>query len=274
MGKLRILTAGESHGQGLMGILEGMPAGMKIDQEKINHQLKRRQKGYGRGNRMQIESDQAVILSGLRFGTTLGSPITVYIQNKDWTNWQKRMHVWKGKEKSPLRVPRPGHADLAGSLKYDHHDLRNTLERASARETAMRVAIGSIIRQFLEYFNIWIGSHVVQIHQIHAHQTFRNLCESLTKETPQQIQKICQQAEASQLHCGDKEAEKSMKRTIQQSQKKGDSVGGLFEVVALNVPIGLGSYAFWDRRLDAQIAAYMMSIPAIKAVEIGLGIEC
>ena len=133
MSKLRILSAGESHGQGLIGILEGMPAGLKIDQDKINHQLKRRQKGYGRGSRMQIESDQAVILSGVRFGTTIGSPITISIQNKDWTNWQERMNVWEGKEKSPLLVPRPGHADLAGGLKYDHHDLRNTLERASAR---------------------------------------------------------------------------------------------------------------------------------------------
>lgn len=273
MSNLRILTAGESHGKGLIGILEGMPAGLKIDREKIDKQLSRRQKGYGRGGRMKIESDCIEILSGLRFGVTLGTPIAVFIENRDWKNWQSRMDVWSGKEDAPVTVPRPGHADLAGAVKYDHVDLRNVLERASARETAMRVALGAIARQLLDVFGIWIGSHVIQIHQVQTEATFQKLSEKSELETDKQIKKLTELAEKSELRCSDLTAEKKMKATIQEAQKNGDTVGGVFEVAALNVPIGLGSYAVWDRRLDAAIASDFMSIPAIKAVEIGLGIE-
>lgn len=273
MSQLRILTAGESHGKCLVGILEGMPAGLKIDKENIDLQLARRQKGYGRGARMKIESDRVQILSGLRFGVTLGTPISVLIENKDWTNWQNRMSIWEGREENPVKIPRPGHADLAGALKYDHQDLRNVLERASARETAVRVALGSIVCQLLEVFDIWIGSHVIQVHQIKTQNSFRKLCENLVPETEIQIRKMCQRAEESEVRCGDKNAEKSIKEIIRQTQEQGDSLGGVFEVVALNVPVGLGSYASWDRRLDTHIAADFMSIPAIKAVEIGLGTE-
>jgi chorismate synthase len=273
MTNLRILTAGESHGKGLIGILEGMPAGLKIDKEKINFQLSRRQKGYGRGARMQIESDRIEILSGMRFGVTLGTPISIFIQNKDWANWEERMGIWKGKEDSPVSIPRPGHADLAGSIKYGHKDLRNVLERASARETAMRVAIGSIVRQLLEIFDIWIGAHVIQIHQIRSKKTFRQLCKIISKETPGLIQELCNTAEKSELRCSDKECEQPMKDQIDQVRQAGDSLGGIFEVVALNVPVGLGSFASWDKRLDSIIAADLMSIPAIKAVEIGFGTE-
>ncbi|MBN2029895.1 chorismate synthase [bacterium] len=270
---MRILTAGESHGKGLVGILEGMPAGLKIDKKKIDAQLERRQRGYGRGDRMKIESDRIEIFSGLRFGVTLGTPITVFIENKDWKNWQSRMNVWSGKENAPVTVPRPGHADLAGAIKYEHTDLRNVLERSSARETAVRVALGAIARQLLDVFGIWIGSHVIQIHQIQTKATFRKLAEKIGWETGEQIRKLSELAENSELRCSDPVAEKKMKTAIQKAQKNGDTVGGIFEVTALHVPAGLGSYAAWDRRLDAAIASDFMSIPAIKAVEIGLGIE-
>ncbi len=273
MSNLRILTAGESHGKGLIGILEGMPAGLQINREKINEQLNRRQRGYGRGERMKIESDQIEILSGLRFGITLGTPIAVFVENKDWNAWKEKMDIWSGKEDAPLSIPRPGHADLAGAVKYDHTDLRNVLERASARETAMRVALGSIVYQLLEVFGIWIGSHVIQIHRVYSSNTFQKLVEKSTLETADQLKKLHQLAEKSEIRCSDGSVEKDMKETIQQAQKEGDTVGGIFEVAALHVPVGLGSYAVWDRRLDAHIAAELMSIPAIKAVEIGLGIE-
>jgi len=273
MSNLRVLTAGESHGRGLIGILEGMPAGLQINREKINEQLSRRQKGYGRGERMKIETDQIDILSGIRFGFTLGTPIALFIENKDWNNWKNRMDIWSGKDDSPLSIPRPGHADLAGAVKYDHKDLRNVLERASARETAMRVAFGSIVYQLLEVFGIWIGSHVIQIHQICNSNTFQKLGEKSNPETADQIKKLHQLAERSNLRCSDGSVEKKMKEIIQHAQKEGDTIGGVFEVAALHVPVGLGSYAVWDRRLDACIAGGLMSIPAIKAVEIGLGIE-
>lgn len=273
MSHLRILTAGESHGKGLVGILEGMPASLKIDREKIDHQLARRQRGYGRGDRMKIESDRVEILSGLRFGITLGSPISLFIENKDWSSWQQRMGIWKGKEDSPVRIPRPGHADLAGALKYGHQDLRNILERASARETAMRVALGSIVRQLLDVFDIWIGSHVIQIHHARTEKTFRSKCETITPETEKLIREMCDLAETSDMRCGDGNAEMVMKRTVQKAQDDGDSVGGLFEIVALHCPPGLGSHVAGDRRLDGSIAADIMSIPGIKAVEIGSGTE-
>ena len=273
MGSLRILTAGESHGKGLVGILEGLPAGLRLDREKIDEQLKRRQGGYGRGKRMQIEFDRAEIISGVRFGVTLGSPIAVLIENKDWVNWKDRMGVWEGKEDSPVTIPRPGHADLAGHFKYGHRDLRNVLERASARETAMRVILGSIVRQLLEVFDIWIGSHVIQIQQVTSEETFRKVCEEWSSRTAETIREMCVRAEKSAMRCGNETIDEIMKKTILVAKENGDTVGGVFEVVALNVPVGLGSCAQWGRRLDGHLSAGLMSIPGIKAVEIGLGIE-
>ena len=269
MAQLRILTAGESHGKGLIGIIEGMPANLPIDKDKIDKQLKRRQKGYGRGDRMKIESDKVEILSGLRFGKTLGSPIAVFIKNRDWENWKDRMSPWE----NPVRIPRPGHADFAGSIKYDQDDLRNILERASARETAMRVAIGSIVRQLLDEFGIWIGSHVIQIHRVTIEKTFLTMCNEMTGKIEKQIRTACAIAESSDLRCSDPKLEDSMKDVIDAAKEKGDTVGGIFELAGLNIPVGLGSHVAWDRRLDAQIAADLMGIPAIKAVEIGLGRE-
>ncbi len=273
MGNLRILTAGESHGKGLIGIIDGIPAGLRIDREKIDYQLKRRQKGYGRGGRMKIEKDRVEILSGLRSGTTTGSPIAIFIENKDWANWQEIMGVWKSRTDLPVKIPRPGHADLAGAFKYNHHDLRNVLERASARETAMRVAAGSVIRQLLEIFGIWIGSHVIGIHEVQTDKTFRKLCQESTEKIIENIKEKHRAAEASELRCSDPEVEEKMKKKILQAEKEGDSVGGMFELAALNVPIGLGTYTFWDKRLDAIISGDVMSIPGIKAVEIGFGVE-
>jgi len=273
MGKLRILTAGESHGKGLVGILEGFPAGFDLDREKIDEQLKRRQGGYGRGQRMQIEHDRIEILSGVRFGKTLGSPIAVFIANNDWVHWQDRMGVWEGKEENPVHIPRPGHADLSGALKFDHHDLRNVLERASARETAMRVALGSIIRQLLECFDIWIGSHVIQIHQAASEDTFRTICERINSKIPKKIQGACRRADLSEMRCSNPQVDEIMRKTIDMAREAGDSVGGVFEVVALQLPVGLGSYTSWGKRLDGQLSAEFMSIPGIKAVEVGLGSE-
>lgn len=273
MGSLRFLTCGESHGITLMGILEGIPAGLILDKDKINEQLRRRQKGYGRGGRMKIETDQIEITSGVRFGKTLGSPIGILIANKDWGNWIERMGVWEGKEDNPVTIPRPGHADLAGAVKYDHKDLRNILERASARETAIRVAVGSIVRQLLESFGIWIGSHVIQIQDIQNDQTFQSLCEKMSVETEKTIRALCKKAEKSDVSSSNARVAEFMRKKIDWAKKNGDSVGGIFELVALNVPAGLGSHVTWDRRLDAQIASQIMSIPAVKSVEIGLGME-
>lgn len=273
MTEIRILTAGESHGQGLAGIIEGMPAGVPVDKDQINHQLARRQQGYGRGGRMKIESDQAEILSGIRFGKTLGSPIAILVFNRDWTNWKKRMDPWTGEDPEPVTVPRPGHADLPGAIKYGHSDLRNILERASARETAMRVAIGAVFRQFLGLFGIWFGGHVIQIHQAKTGHTFRRLGDQPPDIACREIRRIVTQADASPVRCGDPDAEKAMMGTIDAAREKGDSVGGVFELAALEVPPGIGSHVMWDRRLDACIAADIMSIPAIKGVEIGAGVE-
>jgi len=276
MSQVRILTAGESHGKALIGILEGMPAGVKIEKEKIDEQLKRRQMGFGRSERQKIELDKIEILSGIRFGVTLGSPIAIQILNRDWENWKTRMDPWKGEERQPVQIPRPGHADLAGVIKYGHTDIRNILERASARETAMRVAIGAILRQFLELFGIWIGSHVIQIHSVKTEKTFQKIMdkEASHEEVEKEILEMTQLAENSEVRCSDPEIGARMGNAIRMAQEKGDTVGGQFEIVALRVPIGLGSHVAWDRRLDAQIAFEMMSIPGIKSVEIGLGTEC
>lgn len=276
MPRIRILTAGESHGKALIGILEGMPAGVKIEKEKIDQELQRRQKGFGRGERQKIELDRVEILSGIRFGVTLGSPIAIQIVNRDWENWKNRMDPWGGEETQPVQIPRPGHGDLAGAIKYGHTDIRNILERASARETAMRVAIGAILKQLLEPFGIWIGSHVIQIHSAKTEKTFRKIMEKETslEAVEKEILEMTQSADASEVRCYDPKVAEAMQDAIRMAQEKGDTVGGQFEVVALHVPIGLGSHVMWDRRLDAQIAFEMMSIPGIKSVEIGLGIEC
>ncbi len=271
MSQLRYFTAGESHGQALVGILEGVPAGLEIDEAYIATQLHRRQQGHGRGGRMRIEQDHARILSGVRLGKTLGSPIALEIANRDWRNWQTKMAVAPNAEAAQMarvEIPRPGHADLAGAIKYQTDDLRNVLERASARETATRVALGSIARKFLESFGVSLASHVVQIHEARSSFTLVNFGKAGFDFN---LEEINQRAEASPVRCLEREAETEMIAAIDRAQQERDTVGGIFEVAAFHLPVGLGSYAQWDRRLDGRIAAAMMSIPAIKGVEIGGG---
>jgi len=251
---LRFLDAGESHGKCLLGIIEGLPVGLTLSEEKINLDLTRRQGGYGRGDRMKIEQDKVEILSGLVEGKTIGSPFGLMIKNKDWENWQE-------KEYPPLTTPRPGHTDFSGAIKYGFKDLRKVLERASARQTAMRVAIGSVAGSLLEEFNIEIYSYVLRIGQVKAKRiTFFN------REVKEEINK-------SPVYCVDGIASIGMCREIDRAREKGDTLGGVFEVIITGIPIGLGSYVQWDRRLDARLASALMSIPGVKAVEIGEGIE-
>ena len=251
---LRFLDAGESHGKCLMGIIEGLPAGLSLSEENININLKRRQGGYGRGERMKIEQDRAEVLSGLLEGKTIGSPLGLMIKNKDWENWQE-------KEYPPLTIPRPGHADFSGTIKYGFKDVRKVLERASARQTAMRVAIGSAAGTLLAEFNIEIYSYVLRIGQVKARRI-----TSFDSKIKTEINK-------SPVYCIDGIASVGMCREIDRAREKGDTLGGVFEVVITGVPIGLGSYVQWDRRLDARLASAFMSIPGVKAVEIGEGIE-
>jgi chorismate synthase len=261
----RFTTAGESHGRALVAIVEGLPAGLPIDIDQINHELWRRQQGYGRGGRMKIEQDQIEILSGVRHGLSLGSPLALTIENKDWGNWNEVMATDAREipaEKSRrVKRPRPGHADLAGGLKYDAHDLRNVLERASARETAARVACGAIAKQLLANFGIEIRSHVIQLGGIPG---------SPLELTFEQIASI---PDDSPLHCADKDVERRMIALIDQKKSEGDTLGGIFEVVARKVPPGLGSHTSWDQKLDGLLAQALMSIHAVKAVAIGAGIE-
>lgn len=265
MRRLRYLTAGESHGRALVGILEGMPAGLPLSLEGINRQLRRRQHGYGRGGRQLIERDRAEIVAGVRFGKTLGSPIAVVIWNRDWENWKERMDPWEEpSDAKPVTVPRPGHADLAGALKYRHRDLRNVLERASARETAMRVALGAIARQLLERLGIQIASHVVQIHEIRSRVNVSRYDD---------LRELNERADRSPVRCLDPQAERRMMSRIDEAMAQKDTVGGVFELLATGLPPGLGSHVHWDRKLDAGIAQAMMSIQAMKGVEIGLGFE-
>ncbi len=251
---LRFLDAGESHGKCLIGIVEGLPAGLSLNEEKISLNLKRRQGGYGRGERMKIEQDRVVILSGLVEGKTIGSPLGLMIKNKDWENWQDKKYP-------SLTIPRPGHADFAGVIKYRFKDVRKVLERASARQTAMRVAIGSVAQQFLEEFNLNIYSYVLRIGQVKALR--------ITSFNP----KIKAEINKSPVYCVDGIASIGMCREIDRAREKGDTLGGVFEVVITGVPIGLGNYVQWDRRLDARLVSALMSIPGVKAVEIGEGIE-
>jgi len=273
MGTIRYLTAGESHGQGLVGILEGIPAGLEITEKDIAVDLKRRQMGHGRGGRMKIEQDKAQIFSGVRFGKTLGSPIALILENKDWKNWQTKMSIKDIDESiKEVGVPRPGHADLAGAIKYGHRDIRNVLERASARETAMRVALGAIARKFLTQFSIKIVSHVLQIHSARNSFTVAGLGEQKSDLTFE-LSGISDLADRSSVRCLDASIEKEMIAKIDQAKKDKNTVGGIFEVACLNLPIGLGSHVHWDRKLDARISHAMISIPAMKGVEIGLGFE-
>lgn len=253
----RFLTAGESHGKGLVAIVEGVPAGLALDEDFIGADLARRQGGHGRGARMQIENDRAEILSGVRYGYTVGSPISLLIRNRDWENWKEEMSVAAVDEKKePVTRLRPGHADLPGVVKYGLDDVRPVLERASARETASRVAVGAVARRLLEEFGIEIHSHTVCIGGCWAGQ-----CSPMDWAA----------VESSPVRCADPECEKIMVAAIDRAKEEGDTVGGAFEVIADGVPIGLGSHVHWDRRLDGRIAQAMMSINAAKGVEIGAG---
>ena len=259
--RLKFLTAGESHGQGLLGILDGMLAGLEISEDYIGVQLARRQMGYGRGGRMKIEKDRAEIWCGVRHGKTLGAPVGLIIRNKDWENWTKKMSVNPiDSEIRKVTLPRPGHADLAGVQKYGFDDIRNVLERSSARETTMRVGLGSVCRKLLEEVGIEVGSRVVQIHDVKD--------ESLSDISPNQLSKT---ADASSVRCLDKEVESAMIKTIDDAKASGDSLGGIFEVIANGLPYGLGAHTQWDRKLHTRISAMLMSVNAFKGIEIGEG---
>ena len=260
---LRFLTAGESHGQALISIIEGLPSNLEVDIDFINSELRRRQGGYGRGGRMAIEQDKANILSGVRFGKTTGAPIAIEIKNKDWENWQNKMAPFgqKPEDFKDFTRPRPGHADLAGGIKYNQKDLRNVLERASARETASRVAIGAFCKLLLKALNIEIYSYVTSVGKISA-------------APPSEDPAInAQEAEKSVIRFVDPSKDQEVIEYIDKAKEQGESLGGIFEVVAINVPPGLGSYIQWDKRIDGDIAKAMMSIQAIKGVEIGLGFK-
>jgi chorismate synthase len=262
---LRFTTAGESHGPALVSILEGMVAGLPLLAADVDTELARRQHGYGRGRRMKIESDHAEFLSGVRAGQTLGSPIAMLIQNRDWKNWQEIMDPaprdTDPERKRAVTRPRPGHVDLSGMLKYDRDDARDVLERASARETTARVAAGAVCRRFLREFGITLGSHVVHLGGVDARRP-DNMPADLNTT-----------ADASQLRTLDGSAEKEMIARIDAAKTDGNTLGGIAEVICDGVPVGLGSHISWDRKLDGRIAAAIMSIPAVKAVEIGLGVE-
>lgn len=261
----RFTTAGESHGRALVAIVEGLPAGMPVDVDLINHELQRRQWGYGRGGRMKIEEDRAEILSGVRYGLTLGSPLALMIQNKDWANWTDVMAVESRgllpEKARRLSRPRPGHADLAGGLKFAARDLRDVLERASARETAARVACGALAKQLLAIFAFEIRSHVIQLGGIP------------TEPLELSWKQISAIPEDAPLRCADKKAQERMIKLIDKKREAGDTLGGIFEVVARGVIPGLGSNTAWDLKLDGRLAQAVMSIPAVKAVAIGAGAQ-
>ena len=263
---MRYITAGESHGPELTTIIEGVPAGLPLTAEDINQELARRQTGYGRGGRMLIEKDQVRITSGIRHGKTLGSPITLVVENKDWKNWTKVMSIEDVEEKDrALRQvvrPRPGHADLVGGMKYNHRDLRNVLERSSARETTMRVAVGAVAKKLLSELDIDVAGHVTMLGGIKA-----TVPDGLT------VREIHEQAEASPVRVLDPTVEEEIKALIDQTKRKGDTIGGVVEVLVGGVPAGLGSYVQWDKKLDGKLAQAMVSINAFKGVEFGVGFE-
>ncbi|MGE5653059.1 MAG: chorismate synthase [Bacillota bacterium] len=257
---IRFLTAGESHGPCLTAIIEGFPAGVPLELDALNHELGRRQQGYGRGGRMAIERDQIQITAGVRFGVTLGSPMALTIDNRDWGNWQERMAIWGPEAGEVMTAPRPGHADLSGGLKYSHNDLRNVLERASARETAARVAIGALCKQLLRQCEVDLVSYVSAIGRAEA------------SDPPSfDIQRLRELTERSPVRCPDPVAEKAMVAAIDVARERGDSLGGVFSVLVSGLVPGLGSHVHWDRRLDGRLAQTLMSIPAIKGVEVGAG---
>src|SRR5258708_27494241 len=261
----RFTTAGESHGRALLAIVEGLPAGVPVANEAINHELKRRQWGYGRGGRMKIERDHAEILSGVRHGLTLGSPLTLMIDNRDWANWTDIMAAdvrdLDPEKSRRVKRPRPGHADLAGGLKYGVRDLRNVLERASARETAARVACGALAKQLLGQFDVAVRSHVIQLGGV--------------PEMPLTVDWDAINAipDDAPLRCADIEAQQRMIELIDETKRAGDTLGGIFEVVARGLVPGLGSHTSWNSKLDGRLAQAVMSIPAVKAVAIGAGVE-
>ncbi len=261
---LRFVTAGESHGQALIAWVSGLPASLPVDFEFLNLELHRRQLGYGRGGRQKIEKDRVEALAGIRHGQTIGAPIVLRIENRDWSNWEKALPVedMAGAEdkQRPLTAPRPGHADLAGALKFNFHDARYVLERASARETAARVAAGAMAKLLLREFGIEVLSHVLAVGKAAAAR----------EPTWEEIRAVCKDLE-SPLRCADHEAEARMKSQVDQALRDGDSVGGIFEVVAHNVPPGLGSHAQWDEKLDGRLGQAVMSIQAVKAVALGEG---
>lgn len=256
MTTFRFVTAGESHGPCLTAVLEGLPAGLAVAREVIDSDLARRQQGYGRGGRMKIETDRVEVVSGIRFGETIGSPITLRVENKDWPNWSERMAAFGAPAGEPVTAARPGHADYVGSQKYDRQDVRDILERSSARETTMRVAAGALTKQFLAACGIIVTSRVIDIGGIKARtDAFAGAAGE----------------RGSELNCFDPAAEIQMKERIRQAKEEGDTLGGIFEVFVQGAPLGLGSHAQWDGRLDAKLAAALMSIQAIKGVEVGDG---
>jgi chorismate synthase len=263
---LRFLTSGESHGPGLTAIIEGLPAGLPLSAEEINGHLARRQGGYGRGGRMKIEKDQVIIRSGVRHGLTLGSPVTLEINNRDWENWRVKMSVTPVEEAiEPVTLARPGHADFTGLIKYGHQDIRNVIERSSARETASRVLVGAVCLALLKQFGVEIHSHVLSIGPVGSRDDERSAVrQHFTTDYWEAV-------EASPVRCGDSALSEKMVEFIQECKSKAETCGGVFEVVATGVPIGLGSFGMWDRRLSGRIAGAMMSIPSTKGVEIGSG---
>jgi chorismate synthase len=266
MTAVRFTTSGESHGRALVGIIEGIPSGFPVAGEDIDRELKRRQSGYGRGGRMKIEADHAEILSGVRWGKTTGAPIALMIRNRDWENWKEGMspEAEHAHSINPVTRPRPGHADLAGVLKYDQRDIRNILERSSARETAMRVGLGAVAKKVLAEFGVRVGSYVVQI----GH---RKSATVVPREAEERLMKAHENAELSPVRCHDEEASLKMVKLIDKAIREGNSLGGVFEIFIVGLPVGLGSHVHWDRKLDGRFAQALMSIQAIKGVEIGSG---
>lgn len=248
------ITSGESHGPCLTAIIKGVPAGVDITEEDINFDLSRRQKGYGRGDRMKIETDTVQFLGGVRNGRTTGAPVTLQIMNKDWANW-------KGKKTADFTVPRPGHADLIGALKFETDDIRDILERSSARETAIKVAVGALAKVILSYFTIALHSHTVALGGVKSKYKIKD------------FKSFVEDVEASELRCGDKKAETKMIEKIEAAKEAGDTLGGVIEIVATNLPMGLGTHAHWENRLDARLAYALMGVQAIKGVEIGGGFD-